>query len=196
MQNQDLRKVMVSEIEGPAHYLQKFSHEFRKFWRFGESPKERYTLPDQGQTAISLSPRINDFIDSIKPIRQIIVHKFFIREEIYAKSFRRIIMHNIHYDPTKAIFSHVVWRLRFPAQRWKLALNQIQPCRRGKRRLYLPHWPHRNAPPTSGYHPMTTWRILNHSIASGRLDSAAITSRWHRRDEDELRHCQVQKKVS
>eukprot|EP00956_Cyclotella_meneghiniana_P038094 scaffold148690_cov42-Cyclotella_meneghiniana.AAC.2 len=89
---------------GPAHYLQKFSLESRKFGRFGASPHKRYTLPAKGQTASRSLPDSNDFIDSIRPTRQIVVHKIFISVEIHAKSFHRNIMHNIHYAPTKAFF--------------------------------------------------------------------------------------------
>ena len=68
----------------------------------------------------------------------------------------------------------VGWDLR--AKHQKLALNQIQPWRWAERRLYLLRWPHCNAPPTSGHHPMTNRRLLNRLIASGHLESATIAS--------------------
>eukprot|EP00956_Cyclotella_meneghiniana_P019393 scaffold33193_cov70-Cyclotella_meneghiniana.AAC.10 len=48
--------------------------------------------------------------------------------------------------------------------------------RRAERRLYLLFWPHCNAPPTSGHHPMTNGRLLNRWMARSSIDSAVIAS--------------------
>ena len=77
-----------------------------------------------------------------------------------------------------------------------MASNAIQPCRRGKRRLHLPRWPHRNAPTHLLPLSYNQWTIIEPFYCQRPPQSAAISSSWHRFDKEEFRNSTLREEVS